>query len=217
MIREKVFFKGTPAQFCAVMEEYELDAREAGRQFSIDIIEPKEEVVVSGFSQMRIAEIENPPLFSSPDRTHVLALRSDSPRAVIECSSRISFLISALACPNNRTLIAVRLPSNMAWEFIQSDWDSIISYMAGLDYLEESETIEQVKLLEPEEWIKTVLKDDIGSLKWWEKVEKLTREYWLQHGRRALPIKGRLDSCLGYRPKTIYQKTGLGDKTGNTR
>lgn len=213
---EKLFFMGTPAQFCAVVAEYETDAIVAGRKFSYDVTAPTETVVIPRQSPPDDMGIYFRPNFSV--RESVVVLRPESPRAVIRCTFRtddvgIEFWLSALECPGNRTQIALRADEKV-WVSVQEQWELIVSYMANLGWLMENETVRQAKLGEPEDWV-TKLKEmglRAGSKQWWETIEKWTRTHWANNGTTSLLIGGKgrsLSKLIGYSRQKIYENTLL--------
>ena len=226
---EKLFFRGTPAQFCAVIMEYRLDAEDVGKNFNCEVTYPIEEVILPNLSIPKprleddldtlsnainnsIANFES----QSGTRHYVVNLRSESPRTVVRCRTgtryQTEFMVTAIMRYGGGTQLTLRAP-DYVWVFVKEAWESIVGYIDNLGYLENTEKIE--KLPEPEEWLKELVRMglSVGSNEWWHTVEKWTRSYWEQKGRSALPLKGRLDKCLACSRKQIYDKTSLGDKT----
>jgi hypothetical protein len=223
VVTEKIFFKGTPAQFCAVIAEYELDTRAAAVDFSYQITEPSTEVIAPQAARYSgpgddFGRLIDRVTSGFANRERVVDLRTGSPRAAIICYiGREHFWVSALLCPDNRTQLTLRVESGKL-ESIRNDWLSMVGYIANLGWLEDSQPVKRAQLSEPMDWVAELEEMGIGrdSAEWWTEIERRTRAYWAQKGRNALPVSGKsavtLERVTGYSRKTIYEKTLLGEK-----
>lgn len=193
MYTDKVIFKGTPAQFYAVFEEFQLDVNRGleriPKMFNVVDMTPSTArgygfIPFSGEIHHRV--------------TIVLAkIKEGEPRGIT---------ITAISIPKEKTQITCRTLDEDEFEQVSHIWDSLISYMVNLEYLEG----EYEKLPEPDKWIEYLSNKGLyhSTDEWYKEVEKMTLRYWSERGKRKLSIT-KLAETLSVGRDDIYKKTTL--------
>lgn len=201
MYTDKAIFKGTPAQFHAVFEDFNADVNHLRNLYNRQFVEPSR-VEVRRFR----GEITN---------VLVSNVVSDTPRVVIGLNypgvhylttDESDFTITATVTHDHKTQVTFRVYSEDDFAKLEQIWESLLGYAGNLGWFDDG----YEKLLEPEDWIGH-LKDkklSHSTPQWWVEVERMTERYWSEHGKRKLTI-ARLAEALAVQRDDIYEKTML--------
>lgn len=194
MYTDKVIFKGEPAQFYAVFEEFQLDVNRSSRND-----DPKMFRVVNVVPSIRTGYGFTP---LPTEIRHRVAISLSTPAT----GAPVGMTISAISIPKERTQITFRTTNEDEFEQVVHIWESLVSYMANLEYLEG----DYEKLPEPDEWIEYLKGKGLSHStdRWYKAVEELTGRYWSERGKRKLTIT-RLAEVLSVSRDDIYRKTTL--------